>query len=736
MYADIVIDISHEALDRPFQYRIPESLCGQVHPGMWVLVPFGRGNTPKKGFVLKISKTAEIEPERIKELLEIVSDDNSSDKIRIDLAVWMYQEYGGNLIQSLRVVMPARKNVRPKQVSFIVRTQEKDRFLSYLETARKKNWRGRVRLMEALLARDCISSSFARQQLKIASDAIRALEQENLIEIQTKRLYRSVLPAESANIEKKKLNPEQEKIVTELIASYQAGVRTPALLYGITGSGKTEVYMNLIEWMVHAGKQVIVLIPEISLTYQVMLNFYSRFGEQVSMINSRLSDGEKSDQLERARNGEISIMVGPRSALFTPFSNLGLIIIDEEQEGAYNSEQIPRYHTRETAEQLAKLTNSLLLMGSATPSIEAFSRAEAGLYRKFVLTHRAVSGSALPDVQIVDMREELTAGNRSIFSRLLKEKMQDCLAKKQQSMLFINRRGFSRVVSCRSCGKAISCPHCDVALTEHLGGKLVCHYCGYTKTMPSACPSCGSPYLAGFGLGTQKVELMVKAQFPDARVLRMDMDTTSKKDGHEQILETFRKKEADILIGTQMIVKGHDFPGVTLVGILSADMSLYNSDFRSTERTFQLLTQAAGRAGRGSDPGSVVIQAYDPENYSIQTAAAQDYDSFYSQEIRFRRRMQYPPIGLMCEVMATSAKESLADWWIRQVQLLINKRFYDIIKIIGPSDAPIARLKDMWRKHLYIRSNDHQAYLEAMELLQELTEQAAKQKVIISVTVC
>ena len=617
-----------------------------------------------------------------------------------------------------------------------MRTSDEKRFLDYLDLARKKNWKGRVRLMEALLCRDYISSAFARQQLKIASDAIKALEEEKLIQIETKRFYRSVLPKESASLEKKQLNEEQQAIVDKLISSYQAGVRTPALLYGITGSGKTEVYMHLIEWMIHQNKQVIVLIPEISLTYQVILNFYSRFGEQVSMINSRLSDGERSDQLERARNGEISIMVGPRSALFTPFSNLGLIIVDEEQEGAYNSEQIPRYHTRETADKFAQLTNSLLLLGSATPSIESFSRAESGEYRKFCLTKRAVLGSCLPNVQVVDMRKELASGNRSVFSRELREKMEECLAKKQQMMLFINRRGFSRVVSCRSCGKPIECPHCDVALTEHLGDKLVCHYCGYTKAMPRSCPLCGSPYLAGFGLGTQKAEMMIKAQFPSARVLRMDMDTTSKKDGHEQILDSFRRREADILVGTQMIVKGHDFPGVTLVGILAADMSLYNCDFRSSERTFQLLTQAAGRAGRGMEPGNVIIQTYDPENYSIQTAANQDYESFYHQEIRFRRRMQYPPIGLMCEVMAVSAEEKLANQWIWQVQLLINKRFCDIIKIIGPSDAPIARLKDMWRKHLYIRSNDHKAYLEAMELIQEITEQAAAQKVSIFVTVC
>ena len=532
------------------------------------------------------------------------------------------------------------------------------------------------------------------------------------------------------------LNKQQKKAVDTIIADYDNGDYKTYLLHGVTGSGKTEVYLETIEHVLNHGRQAIVLIPEIALTFQTVQRFYHRFGDKVSIMNSRMSKGERYDQFLRAQRGDISVMIGPRSALFTPFSNLGLIIVDEEQEGAYNSEQIPRYHTRETADKLAQLTNSLLLLGSATPSIESFSRAESGEYRKFCLTKRAVLGSCLPNVQVVDMRKELASGNRSVFSRELREKMEECLAKKQQMMLFINRRGFSRVVSCRSCGKPIECPHCDVALTEHLGDKLVCHYCGYTKAMPRSCPLCGSPYLAGFGLGTQKAEMMIKAQFPSARVLRMDMDTTSKKDGHEQILDSFRRREADILVGTQMIVKGHDFPGVTLVGILAADMSLYNCDFRSSERTFQLLTQAAGRAGRGMEPGNVIIQTYDPENYSIQTAANQDYESFYHQEIRFRRRMQYPPIGLMCEVMAVSADEKLANQWIWQVQLLINKRFCDIIKIIGPSDAPIARLKDMWRKHLYIRSNDHKAYLEAMELIQEITEQAAVQKVSIFVTVC
>ena len=525
-----------------------------------------------------------------------------------------------------------------------------------------------------------------------------------------------MLPKESAKLEKKQLNEEQQAIVDKLISSYQAGVRTPALLYGITGSGKTEVYMHLIEWMIRQNKQVIVLIPEISLTYQVILNFYSRFGEQVSMINSRLSDGERSDQLERARNGEISIMVGPRSALFTPFSNLGLIIVDEEQEGAYNSEQIPRYHTRETADKLAQLTNSLLLLGSATPSIESFSRAESGEYRKFCLTKRAVLGSCLPNVQVVDMRKELASGNRSVFSRELREKMEECLAKKQQMMLFINRRGFSRVVSCRSCGKPIECPHCDVALTEHLGDKLVCHYCGYTKAMPRSCPLCGSPYLAGFGLGTQKAEMMIKAQFPSARVLRMDMDTTKRKNSHEQILSAFSDGEADILVGTQMIVKGHDFANVTLVGVLAADLSLHANDYRAGERTFQLLTQAAGRAGRGDKPGEVVIQTYSPEHYSIQTAAKQDYHAFYKEEISYRSLMRYPPEWQMLVVFASGEDKA---WLDKVMDAMANVVKHMDLMVIGPSEAGFGKINDQYRKVIYIKNKDYETLVKAKNRLEQ-----------------
>ena len=574
--------------------------------------------------------------------------------------------------------------------------------------------------MEALLCRDYISSAFARQQLKIASDAIKALEEENLIQIETKRFYRSVLPKESANLEKKQLNEEQQAIVDELISSYQAGVRTPALLYGITGSGKTEVYMHLIEWMIRQNKQVIVLIPEISLTYQVILNFYSHFGEQVSMINSRLSDGERSDQLERARNGEISIMVGPRSALFTPFSNLGLIIIDEEHETSYKSETAPRYHARDVAIERARMNDASVLLGSATPSVDSYYQAMQGKYQLLTLSER-VEKKPLPDCEVVDLRSELRAGNRSIFSERLQELMEDRLKKRQQIMLFLNRRGISGFISCRACGYVIQCPHCDVSLSQHAGGRMVCHYCGYEQPLPKICPSCGSKYLGGFKAGTQKIEMLVQQRFPQARVMRMDFDTTRTKDAYEKILHAFANQEADILIGTQMIVKGHDFPNVTLVGVLAADMSLHVPDFHASERTFQLLTQAVGRAGRGKEPGQAVIQTYDPDHFAIQTAKEQDYDAFYKQEIAYRRMLAYPPVWQLLLIhctgtdpqVTTAAARDLAEFLHR----VISQKGKNIM-LVGPADASIAKISDVYRKVIYMKAPEYATLVACKDLVE------------------
>jgi primosomal protein N' (replication factor Y) len=495
------------------------------------------------------------------------------------------------------------------------------------------------------------------------------------------------------------LNAAQKEAVAGILASYPK----PALIFGVTGSGKTEIYMSLIAEMIRRGRQTILLIPEIALTYQNLSRFTGRFGSRVGVVNSRLSAGEKSECFRRARRGELDVMIGPRSALFTPFPNTGLIIIDEEHEGAYNSDTTPKYNAVDTARKLSELLGAGLVLGSATPSLESYTRALAGEYGLYRLPSRAVSGSVIPKVTVVDLRKELREGNRGIFSRQLLTLMAMRLQRHEQIMLFLNRRGFTGFISCRSCGQPIKCPHCDVSMTVHKNGRLICHYCGHNVPMPDRCPACGSPYIAGFGVGTQKVEAEVKKLFPEASILRMDMDTTSRKDGHSKILAAFGAGEADILIGTQMIVKGHDFPNVTLVGVLAADLSLYAEDFRASERTFQLLTQAAGRAGRGSVPGDVVIQTYSPDNYAVAAAARQDYYGFYRREMVFRSLMNYPPAGSMLFVLVSSEQEESAWKEAKAIAVELLSEADEKTSVIGPSDAGISKLKDQYRKQLFVK---------------------------------
>ncbi|MBQ6811615.1 MAG: primosomal protein N', partial [Agathobacter sp.] len=510
------------------------------------------------------------------------------------------------------------------------------------------------------------------------------------------------------------LNAMQQSVADTVTQNMDAGVSKTYLLKGVTGSGKTEVYMELIAHTIEKGKQAIVLIPEIALTYQTVMRFYNRFGNRVSIMNSRLSQGERYDQYLRAKNGDIDIMIGPRSALFAPFENLGLIIIDEEHENSYKSETIPRYHARETAIERARMSGASVVLGSATPSVDSYYHAKNHEYELLELTER-VQERPLPECEVIDLREELKNGNRSILSVRLQELMEDRLNKGQQTMLFINRRGVAGFVSCRACGHVVKCPHCDVSLSQHNNGRMVCHYCGYEEAVPSVCPSCGSKYISGFKAGTQKIEELVKQRFPGARVLRMDFDTTRTKDSYEQILQAFANQEADILIGTQMIVKGHDFPNVTLVGVLAADMSLHVSDFHAAERTFQLLTQAAGRAGRGDEPGDVIIQTYNPEHYAVVTAKAQDYESFYEQEIMYRQFGFYPPVWNLLVVMCASEKNDQLDFvsekLVKRLQMHVDTED-DLkgkkIQLVGPADASIAKINDIYRKVIYIKTKEYQ----------------------------
>lgn len=734
-FAQVIIDITHEKVDRPFQYRIPPRLQAALTVGCQVEVPFGRGNHIRRGFVVGISDRAEIAIEKMKEIAGILEGSVSAESQLIQVAWWMKERYGSTMNQALKTVLPVKQEVKPQKKQWIfclVDSKELNRLIG--EAARKK-YRARERLLRAFLTTNGISLQLLSNQMNISRATIKPLEEKGILMVDSRPLVRN--PAESyvkraENGEdggRLVLNQQQQQVVTRIKKEYGEGIRKTYLLHGITGSGKTEIYMELIDYVRSLGKQVILLIPEIALTYQTVMRFCRRFGSQVSFINSRLSAGERYEQFERAKNGEIPIMIGPRSALFTPFRNLGLIIIDEEHEGAYKSEITPRYHARETALYRASLSGASVVLGSATPSLESYVKAKNGIYGYFKIDRRAKANSVLPQIQVVDMRRELQEGNRSIFSRSLAALIEDRLGKKEQIMLFLNRRGYSRFLSCRNCGEAIKCPHCDVTLTLHQErgqeDKLICHYCGYHIPRPKTCPSCGSPYLAPFGTGTQKVEAMVREVFPQARVLRMDLDTTSKKGGHEEIIAAFGAGEADILIGTQMIVKGHDFPAVTLVGILAADLSLYASDYQCSERTFQLLTQAAGRAGRDERQGDVIIQTYSPRHYCIEAAAAQDYEGFCRRELEYRRLLHYPPVCVMMTLMVGSEDEALAESTMGRASRLIcgwEKKAGESSKlqVIGPVNAPVYKLNDIFRKIIYMKSENYAILIQIRNQTEEM----------------
>lgn len=722
-YANIIVDISHEKVDRPFQYRIPERLRPFLQVGMSVNIPFGMGNRLLKGYVIEITDVAEISEYRMKDVDSIGENEISVESDAIRLAWWIKEHYGSTMITSLKTVLPVKTRMKHIEKKTIVRVVSADETKEAVALFDKKHQVAKVRLMQELIENESLPHELVSKKLNIASSTIRSLENAGFIRIVTEQVYRNPMNLHQTERKKKTLTPEQQAIADTVVKDYQEQNPQTYLLYGVTGSGKTEVYMEMIEKMIQMRRQAIVLIPEIALTYQTLLRFYTRFGDRVSVMNSKLSAGERFDQFERARKGEIDIMIGPRSALFTPFERLGLVIIDEEHEGSYKSETMPKYHARDVAMELCQMKEASLVLGSATPSMEAFFQAQTGKIKLFKLPKR-LSGGELPTVHIADLREELRQGNRSIFSRRLQELLADRLAKKEQSMLFINRRGYAGFVSCRACGHVMKCPHCDVSLSEHRDGRLVCHYCGYTQPMVQNCPTCGSKYILGFRAGTQQIEEALQKQFPGARILRMDADTTKQKDSYEEILSKFANREADILVGTQMIVKGHDFPYVTLMGVIAADLSLHTADFRAAERTFQLITQAAGRAGRGTRPGEVVIQTYQPEHYAVVHAANQDYDGFFQEEIAFRRLMSYPPVSNMFSALLLTEDEETGMRQAKEMIKMLSEQFVqEEMVLIGPAAATISRISDIYRTVFYVKHDDYNVLIRIKDSLEQYIDE-------------
>ena len=713
-YAGIIVDISLEKLDRVFDYKIPAKLESVIRPGVLVWIPSGNGNRKIKGFVVSVSDTCAYEECKVKELFGICEGAIPVEGQLIELAAWMRERYGCTMNQAMKTVLPVKNRIK-EQTKVLVTLIEDEIAVKEFEQKNKRA-KAKIRLLNTLLACRIMEKENLLQAAATSAVVLKELQESGMVQCHSETVYR--LPKISKE-EKKNiiLNDAQQKIVDGFRRDYKEGKKCNYLLHGVTGSGKTEVYMGMLETVLNTGKQAILLIPEIALTFQTVMRIFGRFGDKVSVIHSKMSAGERYDQMERAKNGEISVMIGPRSAVFTPFSNLGLIIIDEEHEGSYKSETTPKYHAREVAKKRCELSGASLVLGSATPSIESYFKASHGEYKLLKLSKR-INDLKLADVQVVDLRNELKEGNRSVISRTLKVQMQETLEKNQQIMLFLNRRGHTGFISCRSCGHVLKCPHCDVSLTLHKDGRMRCHYCGYEQTNVKTCPECGSSYIGGFRAGTQAIEEAVKKEFPSARILRMDMDTTRKKGSYEEILEQFAKKEADILIGTQMIVKGHDFPAVTLVGVLLADLSLHASDYMAAERTFQLLTQAVGRAGRGNLPGNAVIQTYQPEHYAVKAAAAQDYDSFYELEIAYRDLMSYPPMSGMLALLLQSANEALLEAEAEKIKTSVLEMDIPLLRLTGPTPAVISKISDVYRRVIYLKHEDSKELYKVREMVE------------------
>ena len=646
-YAQVIVDLSAEAVDRLFTYSVPAGMI--LLPGQQVEVPFG----PRRleGFVVSLSDSTDLPPERVKPVLRAVRDYPIILPELMELASWMHRRYLCNLVDALRLMIPAemrggRVREKTRRMAHLAVSAEKlERFAEQNKRAVKQ-----IEILRRLREGDLEAASIPEQS------ALKALTEKGLVVIREEETRRTPGTLRDSEVmADPELMPGQARAVEELTDALETGGGR-FLLHGVTGSGKTEVYIRVVREVLAQGRTAIVLVPEIALTPQMVSWFHARFGADAAVLHSRLSAGERFDEWRRIRRGEARVVIGARSAVFAPVESLGVIVVDEEHEHTYQSDKRPCYDAREVAWQRAQHAGAVLVLGSATPSITTYMRAMPGVRRENRITLIELDGRVknrpLPEVEVVDMRNEFQQGNNSVLSGRLASALKTCLDRGQQAMLLINRRGYSTFVSCRSCGYVVKCPNCDVSMTYHQAENvLMCHYCGETMPPPRRCPECGSPYIKHFGAGTEKVLEEVQRRFPNAVCLRMDNDTTREKDAHARILAQFREGRANVLIGTQMIAKGLDFPRVTLVGVVAADMSLNLPDYRSVERTFQLITQVAGRAGRADLPGRVIVQTYDPDHYGIQLAAAQDYRAFYNRESQYRRQGLYPPFTTIMRIV-------------------------------------------------------------------------------------
>ncbi|PKM50651.1 MAG: primosomal protein N' [Firmicutes bacterium HGW-Firmicutes-7] len=705
-YANIILEISTKSLDRPFTYLIPESLQSSVDIGSIVTIPFGPSNREVKGYVVSLTDQIQFDETKLKSIFNVNPSINVESDL-IKLAYWIQRRYTSSMQAALKSMIPSSTEINKKFSKKIRRNisiEALDRLIE--ENSANSKWITKLAVFRLLRSNDELYEKNVINETGVSKSVLKTLEKKGLIIIEDHETYRNPFNAQKMNkTEKIMPNYNQQKAIYKIETAVREGNNEVFLLHGVTGSGKTEVYMQVIDQVINEGKQAIVLIPEIGLTPQTVSRFIGRFGDIVGVLHSKLSQGEKYDQWRKAKEGKISIMIGPRSAIFSPFERLGAIIIDEEHEMTYKSEMPPKYHAREVAIKRGSMSNCPIVLGSATPLIESYYKALEGKYTLLELTDKAVQDASLT-VDIVDMREELIEGNKTILSHLLKANIEAALNRKEQVILFINRRGHSSFISCRKCGYVVKCPSCDIAYTYHSNKeKMVCHYCGNTINKITTCPNCSSKYIKEFGIGTQKVENYIKSEFKDAKVLRMDFDTTSRKNDYEKILGKFENGEADILIGTQMVAKGHHFENVTVVGVIAADLSLYINDFRACERTFQLVTQVTGRTGRGAKKGKAIIQTYSPDHYSLQCAKEQDYKKFYKNEILFRDMMGYPPFSNIATILLSSKDEGALIEDVFQLKALIIKLIgQKSMTVLGPTPANVSKLKNAYRWRIIIKS--------------------------------
>jgi primosomal protein N' (replication factor Y) (superfamily II helicase) len=762
--ASVVVDVPARQTDKTFDYLIPKKYIGSVLPGMRVIVPFG----PRKiqGFVVQVKSSSDIS--KLKEIEEPMDLYPVLTPELLQLGDWLALKTLCYKITGFQAMLPAAlkakytkklvlsNGIAVEELSFILQpffsdtrelawedavengvlkeiqheasNQKVDVIYEVKERVHKKKVKQIVPVLSVESLKQEIQNIPARSkkqremieffinrhepielkdllaELNTSQSTVSALIGKNILSEKEVEVYRD--PYQDRQFIRTvplPLTEAQQNVIKPVWNTVENGVHQVFLLYGVTGSGKTEVYLQAIQAVLEKGKEAIVLVPEISLTPQMVNRFKGRFGNQVAVMHSGLSAGEKYDEWRKIHRKEVSVVVGARSAIFAPFENIGIIIIDEEHENSYKQEETPRYHARDVAIKRAEHFSCPVILGSATPSLESFARAKKGVYQLLTLSHR-MNNQALPSIEIVDMREELRSGNRSMFSKLLFEKMEDRLLKGQQMVLFLNKRGHSSFVMCRDCGYVVNCPHCDISLTYHRSQqRMKCHYCGHEAYAPTNCPECQSDYIRYFGTGTQKVEEELGKVLPQARVIRMDVDTTSRKGSHEKLLDAFQNGKADILLGTQMIAKGLDFPNITLVGVLTADTMLHLPDFRSSEKTFQLLTQVSGRAGRHELPGEVVIQTYSPEHYSIELSGNHNYDQFYQYEMMVRKAHHYPPYYFLSIVTVThedllkviSVTEKITDYLERK----LSKQSI----ILGPVSSPLARINNRYRYQCLIK---------------------------------